>query len=294
MKIGMNLPVMVPGLDRSHVHAWARRIDAGPFSCIASGERINFPNPEVGVLLATVAAVSERAKILFDVSVVPLHAPVALAKQVATLDVMSSGRVILGVGVGGREEDYAALGVPFDRTRFRKLEQGIETMRRIWRGEKVVERALRIVEPLPLQEGGPEVLAGSLFPKSIRRAARWADGLKGFSFGPSPLEVDAAFRLAREAWREQGRPAPRLATGCWFALPGRGGDGRAQLDAYVKRYLNFMGPAAAAIAPTVRCVDGKVLRSAVRELSDLGCDELVLVPTTLDPDEVDRVADLLG
>jgi alkanesulfonate monooxygenase SsuD/methylene tetrahydromethanopterin reductase-like flavin-dependent oxidoreductase (luciferase family) len=292
MKIGMNLPVMVPGLDRAHVHAWAQRIDAGPFSCIASGERINFPNPEILVTLATAAAVTERVKILFDVSVAPLHSPVLLAKQVATLDVMSGGRVVLGVGVGGREEDYAAVGAEFGKSRFRRLEAGVETMRRIWRGEKVVDSALRPVEPLPVQEGGPEILAGALFPKSIRRAARFADGLKGFSFGPSVAEVKGAFDLAREAWKAEGKPEPRLSTGFWFSL---GPDGREKMDAYVARYLNFMGPEAPkAIAPTVRCVDAASLRDATREMADLGCDELVLVPTTLDPDEIDRVVDALG
>jgi len=292
MKIGMSFPVMVPGLDRDLVHAWARRTDAGPFSCIASGERINFPNPEILVTLATAAAVTERVKILFDVSVVPLHSPVLLAKQVATLDVLSGGRVVLGVGVGGREEDYAALDVEFGRTRFLRMERGVATMRRIWRGEKVVESALRPVEPLPLQPGGPEILAGSLFPRSIRRAARFADGLKGFSFGPSVAEVKGAFELARAAWKEEGRPEPRLTTGFWFAL---GPDGRAQMDAYVARYLAFMGAdAAKTIGPTVRCVDAATLRDATREMEDLGCDELVLVPTTLDPDELDRVVDALG
>jgi alkanesulfonate monooxygenase SsuD/methylene tetrahydromethanopterin reductase-like flavin-dependent oxidoreductase (luciferase family) len=295
MKIGMNLPVMVPGLDRARVLEWARRIDAGPFSCIASGERINFPNPEILVTLATAAAVTSRAKILFDVSVVPLHSPVLLAKQVATLDVMSGGRVVLGVGVGGREEDYAAVGAEFGPARFRRLEEAVVTMRRIWRGEQVVAAALRPVEPLPVQAGGPEILAGSLFPKSIRRAARFADGLKGFSFGPSAAEVEGHFERAREAWRAEGRPAPRLVTGFWFALPGPGGDGRAQLDAYVRRYLNFLGPdAASRIAPTLRAVSAPALREIVRELEDTGCDEAVLVPTTLDPDELSRVADCLG
>ena len=291
----MNLPVMVPGLDREHVHEWARRIDAGPFSSLASGERINFPNPEIGVVLATAAAVTERVKILFDVSVLPLHAPVPLAKQIATLDVMSGGRVVLGVGVGGRAEDYAAAGVPFDRTRHRRVEEDVAILRRVWRGEPVVEDALRIVEPLPVQPGGPEILAGALFPRSIQRAARYADGLKGFSFGPSAQEVGHGFELARKAWQQEGRPAPRLATGFWFALPGRDGDGRAQLDAYVARYLNFMGPdAAAKIGPTVRAISAQPLRDALREMEDLGCDEVVLVPTTLDPDEVDRTADLIG
>ena len=70
---------------------------------------------------------------------------------------------------------------------------------------------------------------------------------------------------------------------------------RAQLDAYVKRYLNFLGPEAAGhIAPTLRAVSAPALREIVRELEDLGCDEAVLVPTTLDPEELDRVVEALG
>ena len=60
MKIGMNLPVMVPGLDRDCILEWCRRIDAGPYSTLASGERIVFPNPEIMVTLAAAAAATER------------------------------------------------------------------------------------------------------------------------------------------------------------------------------------------------------------------------------------------
>ncbi|UCE87978.1 MAG: LLM class flavin-dependent oxidoreductase [Deltaproteobacteria bacterium] len=284
---------MVPGLDRERILGWARRIDAGPFSSLCAGERIAFPNPEVMVTLAAAAAVTERVRLAFSVLVLPMHSAVLIAKQVATLDVVSAGRVVLGVGVGAREEDYRAVGAAFDSRRFARLEHQVALMRRAWAGESVVEGALRPVEPLPVQPGGPEILAGSLFPRSIRRAARWADGINGFSFGPSPEEVERSFELAREAWKAAGRETPpRLTTSFWFAL---GPGAREQLDRYLGRYLNFMGPGVAEkLAPTVTVTSAQALKNAVKQIAELGTDELWLVPTTSDPEEVDRVADLLG
>jgi alkanesulfonate monooxygenase SsuD/methylene tetrahydromethanopterin reductase-like flavin-dependent oxidoreductase (luciferase family) len=293
MKIGMNLPVMVPGLDRAAIHEWSRRIDAGPYTSLAAGERITFPNPETMVTLATAAALTERVRITFSVLVLPMHNPIRIAKQVATLDVLSGGRVSLGVGVGGREEDYAAVGAEYDKSIWRRMEEQVAVMRQAWRGEQVIEGALRPVEPLPLQEGGPELLAGSMFPRSIRRAARWADGICGFSFGPHAAEIANQFDLARSAWKEEGRDRPpRLVTSFWFAL---GPHARAQLDEYLLRYLNFMGPdAARKLAASVTTLSPATLKDAAQKVADLGCDELILVPTTADPDEVDRVADILG
>ena len=293
MQIGMNLPVMVPGLDRTAILEWARRIDAGPFATLAAGERITFPNPEVMVTLAAAAAVTERVKIACTVLVLPMHAAPLVAKQIATLDVISGGRVICGVGVGARPEDYRAAGVPFDSRRLRRMEQQVAVLRRAWAGESVVEGALRPIEPLPVQPGGPPLWAGALAPDSIRRAARWADGICGFSFKPSMEEVALAWDTARAAWRDAGRSAPpRLVGGCWFALGPRA---RAQLDEYLHRYLGFLGDdVARALAPTVRTDSPAALRRVVQELAALGTDELLLVPTTADPDELDRVADALG
>jgi alkanesulfonate monooxygenase SsuD/methylene tetrahydromethanopterin reductase-like flavin-dependent oxidoreductase (luciferase family) len=294
MQIGMNLPVMVPGLDRRTVLEWCRRIDAGPYSTLAAGERITFPNPEVMVTLSVAAAATERVTLAFTVVVLPLHhSAVLLAKQVATLDVLSGGRVVLGVGVGARHEDYSAAGQPFDSRRLRRMERQVALMRRVWAGENVVDGALRPVEPVPLQAGGPPLWAGALAADSIRRAAAWADGICGFSFGPSSDEVAFAWDTARQAWRDAGRTQPpRLVGSCWFAL---GPNARAQLDEYLYRYLNFMGADVARImAKQVRTDSPAALRRVVADLAALGTDELLLVPTTSDPEELDRVADALG
>lgn len=293
MKVGLHLPVMVPGLDREKILLWSRRIDEGPFSTLAVGERINFPNPEPMVTLSAAAAVTERVALAFGVLVLPMHRPVLLAKQLATLDVLSGGRLSVGVGVGGRKEDYDAVGAVYDRRLLSRLEKGVATMRRAWAGEIMGPGILGPVGPQPLQAGGPEIMLGALFPQSIQRGARWADGISAFSFGPTYEDVAEKFELARSAWSEAGRAKPpRLVTGFWFAL---GADGREQLGVYLERYLRFMGEDAGRnLLPHCIATSRDGVKRALQICRDAGAEEVVLSPTTTDPDEVHRLADLLG
>lgn len=292
MEIGMTLPTMVPGFDRNGLLEWSRRIDEGPFSSLAAGERICFPNTEMMVSLAAAAAVTERVRIIPTVVVLPMHSAVLMAKQLATLDVISQGRVSLAVGAGGREEDYQAVDASFER-RLARIEAGVKRMRQTWAGEHVVPGALRPVEPYPLQGAQMEILSGSMTATSVSRAARWADGICGFSFGPSIEETETVFKNARQAWKEAGREkGPRLVTSCWFSLEGHE---RSQMDAYVHRYLGFMGEAGAkALAPLATTTSEKKLKEVIGALRDLGTDELILVPTTSEVAEVDRIADLIS
>ena len=116
--------------------------------------------------MSAAAAVTERVRLALTVIVLPMHSTVLMAKQVATLDVISGGRLTLGVGVGAREEDLSCGRRPVrDANALGRMERQLALMRRTWAGENVVEGALRPVEPLPVQKGGPEILAGSLFPQ---------------------------------------------------------------------------------------------------------------------------------
>jgi alkanesulfonate monooxygenase SsuD/methylene tetrahydromethanopterin reductase-like flavin-dependent oxidoreductase (luciferase family) len=293
MNIGLHLPVMAPGFDRDRIFEWSRRIDAGPFSTLAVGERINFSNPEAMVTLTAAASVTSRVKLAFAVLVLPMHRPVLLAKQLATLDVLSAGRLSVGVGVGGRDEDYRAIGATWDHRLLRRLEDNVATMRRVWSGEIMTDGVARPVEPFPLQEGGPELMIGALFAQSIRRAARWADGLTSFSFGPTTDDVAEKFELARSAWREEGRAKPpRLVTGFWFAL---GSDADRQLESYLERYLAFMSPTAGRdLAPFCIARSPEGVRDALARCREAGADEVLLTPTTSDPDEILRLADAIA
>jgi alkanesulfonate monooxygenase SsuD/methylene tetrahydromethanopterin reductase-like flavin-dependent oxidoreductase (luciferase family) len=291
VKIGMNIPIMVPGIDREKMLAWCRGIDEGPWSSLAVGERINFPNHAAIPTLAMAAALTERVRIMSYVLIMPMHSEVNRAKELATIDVISQGRLTLGVGAGAREEDYQAVGAAFGKKRLSQLESQVATMKRVWAGEIVVDGPLRPVEPAPFQEGGPPILVASLSEAAIKHVSRWADGLAGFSFGPSIEEIENTFAFARDAWKQAGRSEPRLLTSFWYAL---GNDAREQLDSYLHRYLNFFGAdAAKALAKNVTCDSAQKLKDMIRRIEDTGAEEVSLVPTTSDPDELARTADAL-
>ena len=112
VRVGMTMPVMEPDLDASTLKAWARAIDDGPFSSLCWGERIAFDNPEAVTLLGALAAWTDRVRLVTTVVVPQLHDPVMLAKALATGDMLSGGRLTVGLGVGGRHR-----GLPRRRSR---------------------------------------------------------------------------------------------------------------------------------------------------------------------------------
>ncbi len=294
MKLGMTLPVMEPDLNRELLRSWVEAIDQGAYQSLAFGERIIFDNPDAAVMLGAAAAWTQRVEIVTTIFVAQLHNPVMLAKQIATADMLCSGRLTVGLGIGGREEDYKAAGADFATHKNSDLGHRVETMRRVWAGEAIVDMADRRVGPPPVQQGGPKLLAGAMGPKSIALASHWSDGLCGMSFGPDPQEISATFDMARKAWAEAGRPAPHLGTSFWFALDEDGG--RAQLDTHLKRYFTWVDPAARdAIAASAGFAgSAQDLKDMLRRIEDTGADEVQLIPTGSGLDQVHRIADAMG
>ena len=291
MQIGMTLPCMVRGLDRKAILSWCRGIDEGPFASLAVGERVTYHSTEMRTLLAAAAALTERVRIIPTLYILPMHPTALVAKEVASLDVLSNGRVTITVGVGGREHDYRAAEKPF-KGRFRRLDEQVAELRRLWAGEPPFAGA-EPVGPPPVQPGGPPIWSGAFGPKSLRRAAAWADGVMGFSTAGDAAELAAAFELVRAAWRDAGaaRP-PRLVTGFWYAL-GPGAEER--LQGYVFDYLRLFGEKPArAMAERCRISTVERFRECSEAIAALGADELMLVPTTADPAELDRTADALA
>lgn len=288
----MTLPVMEPDLDARTLEAWARAVDEGPFSSLCFGERTAFDNPEALTLLGAVAAWTSRVRVVTTVLVPQLHPPVLLAKALATADVLTEGRLTVGLGVGGREEDYRAVGADLGTRTIAGLEACVAAMQAVWRGERVGDAVLPVGPP-PVQPGGPPLLVGTLGPKTVRSAASWATGLAGVSMDLDLTAMAALFDVARTAWADAGKEPPLLATSTWFAL----GDGaRAQVHAHLRHYMNWLPPglvdalaAGAGFAGTA-----SELRDLVRRLEDVGADELHLIPTSSDVDQVHRLAEALG
>ena len=289
MDVGVALPQMARGLDRSRVNAWCRGIDAGPYSSISAGERITFHNLEGLTLCAAAAMATERVRVFVNVAVAPWHAPAMLAKQLATIDVLSGGRLDLAVGVGGRQADYDALESPFAR-RHSRVDETVAELRRLWAGGVMQDG--QPIGPTTVQPGGPPVLCSGMGPKSLARAAHWADGISGFAISGDPNDADRSFRTAENAWTAAGRAErPRLVTGVFVAL---GRDAEATLHRFALDYLGVFGEAIATmLADSMRVNSPERLRETVDAMAAVGCDELILVPTDSDPEMLARLTDTL-
>jgi alkanesulfonate monooxygenase SsuD/methylene tetrahydromethanopterin reductase-like flavin-dependent oxidoreductase (luciferase family) len=280
MDIGVSLPTMAPGYGPTTTVDWSRAIDAGPYSSVSAGERITFSNPELFTTMAAAAAVTERVDVFLNLVVSPLHATPVIAKQVGTIDQLANGRTVLGVGIGGRGHDYRAADAPFAH-RHARLDEQVHELRRLWSGEPPFEGA-DPVEPAPLRDGGPPILAGALGPKAMARAAAWADGVTGFSVSGRGAEMRGTFDLAEKAWADAGRSeAPRKVSGAFYAA---GIDDPAEtLRAFTFRYLRIFGDDfAQAMADDCWVSTPEALAQLLDDAEEAGCDEVVLVPATVD------------
>jgi len=290
----MTMPVMEPDLDVGILERWARTIDAGPFSSLCWGERIAFGNPDSLTLLGALAAWTDRVPLVTTVVVPQLHDPVMLAKALATGDMLCGGRLTVGIGVGGRQEDYRAVGADPKTQTMRQMAERVAVMKRVWAGEKVTDSVLPVGPP-PTQETGPRLLVGTIGPKTVRSAASWADGLAGISMDLDLDKQDELFDVARTAWAEAGKPKPHLATSFWFAL-GEGADARAQVHRHLRHYMNWIPPEYVdAMAPaTGWSGNDEELAAALRGFAAIGTSEVHLIPTSTDLDQLRRVADVVA
>ena len=292
MDIAMTMPTMVPH-GRTESLDWIRGIDEGPWSSLAVPERVTYPSHSWIVELSAAAALTNRVRLWTTIIVLPAHDAVDVAKQLASVDQLSGGRLTVGIGVGGREHDYRAISGSYDR-RWSRMDEQVAVMQRIWNGEPPFEGA-DPVGPPPVQAGGPPFVAGAMGPKSLARAAKWATGVDDGStvFGIDPAATEAAFTRIREAWAAEGRTdAPHISASLWYAL----GDGaQERLYDYGYSYMKIFGEEVGTMmASMLTTFTPESLTTAVATLESLGCDELFLVPTTADVTELARTRDALG
>lgn len=294
MNIGMTLPVTEPGWSRDILLQWAEKIDNGPFSSLALGERIFFPSPELMTTLGACAVLTRRVKLVTTVIILPMHNPVLTAKQLATVDVLSEGRLVVGVGTGGRAEDYLATGTDLSQKRIAVMASHVQTMREIWRGEYQQEGALRPVEPLPVQKNGPPVLAGVMGPKGLASAAQWADGVSGMSVVATADDARQAMQMANDAWQQAGHStAPQFNSAFWFAT---GDNAQQQMQTHLTRYFNWLDEGSRNAMAMHAGFKGSIsdLTERLKAFADTGMDEVLLIPTSIDPAEVDRAAEAIA
>lgn len=284
MDVGIGLPNAVPDTEGRTLVDWARQADEAGFSTLGTIGRLVYPNYEELIALAAAAAVTSRIRLTTSVLLSPLHSNAALfAKQAASIDRISGGRLVLGLGIGGREDDFSASGLTM-AGRGRRFDEQLDEMKRIWAGEG--RPGIDPIGPTPTRPGGPELILGGASEASFRRAARLGDGwIMG---GGTPDMFAQAAAAVDQAWQEAGRAGrPRKLSLAYFAL---GADARAQADGYLGHYYAFLGEIAGQIASGA-AVSADMVKGYAAAFAEVGCDELIFVPTSSSLDQVALLAD---
>ncbi|HEX2049600.1 MAG TPA: LLM class flavin-dependent oxidoreductase [Actinomycetota bacterium] len=282
MRIGIGLPNAVADAPGELIPAWARRAEDAGFSALATIDRIVYPSYESLVSLAAAAAVTERVELVTDVVVAPTRNAVLLAKEAASVDRISGGRLVLGVAPGARADDFDATGQDYT-TRGRRFDADLQTMHDVWDGKALSDSGKASV---PGAGRRVPLLLGGTSDKAIERTIEWGAGWTAGGGGPEAARHTAA--KVRSAWSDAGRDgSPRIAALTYFALGPRAREGA---EASLRDYYAFIAQWADAIvegSPTT--VDA--LRDAVAAYADAGVDDLMLIPTIAELDQVDLAAD---
>ena len=286
MKVGIGIPASA-GMSGGTVLEWAKKADTGPFSSLATIDRLAYGNYEPMTLLAAAAGVTQRIRLMTSILLAPIRNAGVLAKQAASIDAISGGRLTLGFGVGNRDDDYRAAPASFN-DRGKRFDQQLALMKRIWAGEPVGDD-VGPVGPPPVQAGGPEVLIGAFSPAALRRAGQWADGFLGALVPPEQLQQ--MYGAVLEAWESAGRSGkPRLVVARYYRL---GPDTAERGEAYIRDYYSFAGPMADQIVQAMLSTPESI-KAAVQAYEAVGADELILWPTVADLDQIHRLADVVG
>jgi alkanesulfonate monooxygenase SsuD/methylene tetrahydromethanopterin reductase-like flavin-dependent oxidoreductase (luciferase family) len=282
MKVAIGLPTTIPGAGGHEVIEWARRAEAAGFSGLGTIDRLVYGNYESLVALGAAAAVTERIGLITSILILPHRQNAALvAKQAATVQKLSDGRLVLGVAPGGRPDDYEAGGVPFEN-RGRRFEEMLDDMKRIWAGE---ERGIAGGIGPDVSDDPPTLIIGGQVDAAFGRAAQYGDGW--IAGGGQADYLAAAIEKLEAAWREAGRDGdPRKLALTYFSLDD---DPESQVRTTIGDYYAFAGDYADMVVAGA-AKGGDEVRERVRAFDETGCDELIMFPASSNPEQVDRLA----
>lgn len=280
MDVGIGLPNAVPSTTGEQLTEWARRADRRGFSTLGTIDRIVYGNYEPLVALAAAAAVTERIGLSTSVLLGPLRENAAsVAKQALSIHALSGGRMTLGIGLGGRDDDYEMAEVAMDE-RGAAIDAMLSKIRETWDHELVG----------PDVPDTPTLLVGGGVDASFARAAKYGDGW--ISGGSPPDAFAAAAEKVKAEWSAAGREgAPRLAGLAYFSL---GPDAEANAKAYLTDYYAWLGEETANWIADSAAKDAETVQGYLQAFAGVGCDELILFPASSDPEQVDLLADAAG
>jgi alkanesulfonate monooxygenase SsuD/methylene tetrahydromethanopterin reductase-like flavin-dependent oxidoreductase (luciferase family) len=286
MRIAIGLPSRIASASGAAMLEWITRAERGPFSSVAVTDRVVSQALEPLAVLALAAGATERVGLMTSVVIGPTRETTLLARQAATIDALSGGRLTLGIGIGVRENDYLATGFDFHR-RGRRAEDQLPTLRRLWAGE-ALSNQVGAIGPRPFRPNGPELLIGGYVPAIVQRIAKWGDGYMAPG-GGEPQSLLSTWREIERAWQETGRTGkPRWVGASYYAL---GPDAADHANRYIAANYGYNPDLAARRLSTLPASRAKV-EEAIKRQADMGVDEFILRPCADDLDQMERLAEI--
>lgn len=282
MEIGIGLPSYIRGTTLEQITEFARRAEASGFASLGTIDRLVYANYDPLIALTAAASVTRRIGLVTCVLLTPYRNTAVLAKQAASLDRLSGGRLTLGIGLGGRAEDYEAAGAT-TRGRGRRLTEQLQELRRIWQGEP--RGFAGAIGPEPARNGGPALLVGGDSEPALKRMARYADGFVGRAGGPSTFAQHR--ERAQVAWHAASRSGEPYGVG--ITTFGLGPQAKDEVRRVLLDYYAYAGEHAERIAAST-LLSVEAIQTAIEEFEAAGCDQLIIAPAVPDPGQVDLLA----
>lgn len=282
MKIGIGIPNQIANVNPAIIPEWARRAEAAGFATLGTVGRIAFPGVMDTVALAAAAGATSTIGLFTNVLLGPVWPAVLLAKELAGIDGVSGGRLTLGLGLGGRPDDFVSPGLPM-KGLGKRFDADLATYFDVWDG-KPLENSEQPAVPAGTRR--IPLIFGGFSPATFARAARLGDG---YVSGSAPAAfVAPAFDAMRAAWQEAGREGQPHLTAIGYATMGDLDAGRANIHEYYKITPDFLDVALSSVAGGAQGV-----RDQVKSFEDLGVDEFILNPATANLDEIERLAEVV-
>jgi probable F420-dependent oxidoreductase len=286
--------------DVHGIYAYAQRAEALGFESLWAWDHVllgvepSFPILDSITILGAVAARTRQIKLGTGVLVLPLRNPVTAAKALGSLDVISEGRLVLGVAAGWYAREFDAVGVPF-KARGRQFERNLEILMRLWTEERVTLKAdefnLReaVMVPRPVQRPRPPILIGGYVDAVLRRAGQQGDGWLTYFYTPESFA--RGWAKVQAFAREAGRDPSSLTATNQLAI--YVGESRAQTTADMRQWLSTEWDVAAWSESTIEhAVHGSAAECVeqLRAHVATGVDRIILIPYRYQPDQVERIA----
>jgi alkanesulfonate monooxygenase SsuD/methylene tetrahydromethanopterin reductase-like flavin-dependent oxidoreductase (luciferase family) len=283
VEVAIGLPNATPDVTAAELVEFGRAAEEAGFPSLGALDRVVYPSYEPLVTFAAIAAVTERIRLTTAVLLAPLRSTPILAKQAAAVQNLSGGRLVLGMGLGARDDDYHTSDIEMGPKGKRFSEQ-LDELHRLWAGESRGHAGG--VGPRP--DPPPTVIVGGGVEASFKRAAKYGAGwIMG---GGTPDQFREASAGVREAWKAEGRDGePRLMALTYYSL----GQGSKRGVEGVRHYYDWLGEYGDQIAASV-ATDADAVKEVVAAFDEAGCDELIMFAGSGDRDQVPELREAIG